>query len=212
VSKQYKIKEIHLTIQGEGAQSGMAAVFVRFSGCNLWSGREEDRHKAICKFCDTDFWGTDGENGGSYSATGLADKIASLWAGDFDESRLVVCTGGEPLLQLDSALIEIFQAHGFRVAVETNGTIALPESLDWVCVSPKAGSDVVVNKANEIKIVYPQKGIDPLTYSSFCADYYYIQPMDDPMIKANIQKCIEFCKKHPKWRLSTQVHKFLDIP
>ncbi|MEO1262018.1 MAG: 7-carboxy-7-deazaguanine synthase [Bacteroidota bacterium] len=208
----YKIKEIYYTLQGEGAQAGRPAVFCRFTGCNLWSGREEDRHKAICQFCDTDFWGTDGENGGRYTKDELTHKIATLWGNINLGKPYVVCTGGEPLLQLDEPLIKALQKAGFEVAVETNGTCKTPDSLDWICMSPKAGAELVVNKGHELKLVFPQLGAEPRLYEDLDFDHFFIQPMDGPAIEKNTQLAIEFCLKNPKWRLSLQTHKMLNIP
>mgnify|MGYP001114257058 FL=1 len=205
----YKIKEIYYTLQGEGAQTGRPAVFCRFTGCNLWSGREEDRHKAICQFCDTDFWGTDGKNGGRYSATELAEKIASLWPGG--GQPYVVCTGGEPLLQLDEPLIEALHARGFEVAVETNGTQPAPAGLDWICVSPKAGADIVLTEGHELKLVYPQSGAEPERYQDLSFTHFFLQPMDSPQQAANIQATVSYCLAHPQWRMSLQTHKVLNI-
>ncbi|MBT8191401.1 MAG: 7-carboxy-7-deazaguanine synthase [Saprospiraceae bacterium] len=206
----YAIKEIYYTLQGEASHAGRPAIFCRFSGCNLWSGREEDRHKAICQFCDTDFWGTDGENGGKYSAEALIEKLISLWPSDI--SPFVVFTGGEPALQLDESLIGILKAHHFEIAIETNGTLELPDGIDWICMSPKANTDIVINSGNEIKIIYPQKGIDPLDFKEYDFEFFYIQPMDNPDRDKNTKACIEFCKANPQWRLSLQTHKYLDIP
>ena len=208
----YKIKEIYFTLQGEGAHTGRAAVFCRFSGCNLWSGREEDRSKAICQFCDTDFWGMDGENGGRYLAKALAKKVKSLWSDEQSGTPYVVCTGGEPLLQLDSELVRAFHESGFEVAVETNGTIAIPEGVDWVCVSPKANADLVVTNGDELKLVFPQKDAEPTLYEHLDFDNFYLQPMDGAFAKEHTNQTIEYCKKHPKWRLSLQTHKLIGIP
>ncbi len=205
----YKIKEIYYTLQGEGAQTGRPAVFCRFTGCNLWSGREEDRHKAICQFCDTDFWGTDGKNGGRYSAIELAEKIASLWPGG--GKPYVVCTGGEPLLQLDEPLIEALHENGFEVAVETNGTKPAPAGLDWICVSPKAGADIVLTEGHELKLVYPQAGAEPELFQDLSFTHFFLQPMDSPQQAANIQATVTYCLAHPQWRMSLQTHKVLNI-
>ena len=207
--EEYKVKEIYFTLQGEGAQTGRPAVFCRFTGCNLWSGREEDRHKAICQFCDTDFWGTDGLNGGRYSAVDLAAKVASLWPGG--GRPYVVCTGGEPLLQLDERLIEAFHAQGFEVAVETNGTKPAPAGLDWICVSPKARTEIVLTSGDELKLVHPQPGAEPERYAHLDFTHFFLQPMDSPEQEANTQACLEYCLAHPQWRLSLQTHKVLDI-
>ncbi len=206
----YKIKEIYYTLQGEGAQTGRPAVFCRFTGCNLWSGREEDRAKAICQFCDTDFWGTDGLNGGRYAAEALAEKVASLWPGG--GRPYLVCTGGEPLLQLDAPLIGAFHAQGFEVAVETNGTIAAPEDLDWICMSPKAGTDIVVTSGHELKLVFPQPGAEPERFAAMDFQNFFLQPMDGPERERNTRLCLEYCMAHPQWRLSLQTHKLLRIP
>ncbi|NNE29311.1 MAG: 7-carboxy-7-deazaguanine synthase [Saprospiraceae bacterium] len=208
----YKVKEIYYTLQGEGAQTGRPAVFCRFTGCNLWSGREEDRASAICKFCDTNFWGTDGVQGGKYEdAKALAAKINSLWEGA-DDKKYVVFTGGEPLLQLDDNLVSAMHETGFEVAVETNGTIALPEKLDWACVSPKAGTEVVVWKADEIKIVFPQDGIDPIHFEKGEFTHFFLQPMDNEAKDQNTAACVAFCLKFPKWKLSLQTHKLIGLP
>lgn len=206
----YKIKEVYYTLQGEGAQSGRAAVFLRFTGCNLWSGREEDRSDAICTFCDTDFVGMDGALGGKYSAEELADLVNSLWPAD-QANKYVVCTGGEPLLQLDGPLIKAFHEKQFEVGVETNGTIVPPEGLDWICVSPKANTDIVVQKGNELKLVVRQEGLDPEQVEDWDFEHFYLQPMDGPMIKVHTAWAINYCMAHPKWKLSTQTHKWLGI-
>ncbi len=210
----YKVKEIYYTLQGEGAHSGRPAVFCRFSGCNLWSGREEDRHKAICQFCDTDFWGTDGVNGGKYTAKDLAERVLSLWPDPQQGQPYVVCTGGEPLLQLDTPLIKAFHQIGLEVGVETNGTIEIPEGIDWVCMSPKANADLVVKKGNELKLVYPQINAEPERYEQLDFEHFYLQPMDvdGPQVKENIKATLEYCLQHPKWNLSLQTHKILNIP
>ncbi len=211
--KTYKIKEIYYTLQGEGAQTGRPAVFCRFTGCNLWSGREEDRHKAICQFCDTDFWGMDGENGGRYTAEELAEKVGSLWPASLTTGKpYVVCTGGEPLLQLDEPLIAAFHSKALEVAVETNGTIAAPQGLDWICMSPKANTEIVLTKGHELKLVYPQKGAEPEKYEHLDFDQFFLQPMDSPEQERNIQLTMEYCLNNPKWRLSLQTHKILAIP
>lgn len=209
----YKIKEIFYTLQGEGAQAGRPAVFCRFSGCNLWSGREEDRHKAICQFCDTDFWGTDGENGGRYaSAKELTGKIASLWPDRQIGKPYVVCTGGEPMLQLDQALVDALHAAGFEIAVETNGTIEAPAGVDWICVSPKANTDIIITQGQELKLVYPQVNALPPQYEALDFEHFYLQPMDGEQTEQNTQACVTYCMEHPKWKLSLQTHKFLNIP
>ena len=207
----YSIKEIFLTLQGEGAQVGRVAVFCRFSGCNLWSGREEDRSTAQCRFCDTDFVGIDGTLGGKYaSADQLADLIEKTW-GHQGVRRFVVFTGGEPLLQLDAALINAIHARGFEIAVETNGTIAPPPGVDWLCVSPKAGARRVVDRGQELKLVFPQEGIDPAEFEALAFDQFWLQPMDGPDQLANTQAAIDYCLAHPRWRLSTQTHKLIGI-
>lgn len=208
----YKIKEIYYTLQGEGAQTGRPAVFLRFTGCNLWTGLEKDRPKAICQFCDTDFRGMDGENGGSYSADALATKITKLWGGTSLGKPYVVCTGGEPLLQLDEPLIEAFHRAGLEVAVETNGTCEAPAGLDWICVSPKAGADLILEKGDEMKLVFPQPGAMPEQFSHLDFEHFFIQPMDGPRTEENTKLAIDFCLKNPQWRLSLQTHKMLDIP
>ncbi len=209
----YKVKEMYYTLQGEGAQMGRGAVFLRFSGCNLWSGREEDRHKAICQFCDTDFWGTDGVNGGRFeTAQILAKAVASQWPLGRGGRKYVVCTGGEPMLQLDEALVEALHAEGFEVAVETNGTLAPPLGLDWICVSPKANTELVIVSGQELKLVYPQAGAEPTLYEHLDFENFFLQPMDGPHTQENTRLCLEYCLQHPQWRLSLQTHKILDIP
>ena len=215
----YTVKELFPTLQGEGAHAGRAAVFCRFAGCNLWSGREEDRATAICKFCDTDFVGADGSGGGKFvSATELADAIESTWRSTSagPQQRYVVFTGGEPLLQLDEALIAELHQKGFEVAIETNGTIKVPKGVDWVCVSPKAGSDLVVLQANELKLVIPQEGHDPLEkllarFEKMDYRNRYLQPMDGPNLKMNTELAVSLCQKRPLWRLSLQSHKLIGI-
>lgn len=208
----YKIKEIYYTLQGEGAHTGRAAVFCRFTGCNLWSGREEDRAKAICQFCDTDFWGTDGLNGGRYSATELAEKVLSLWGQKGQGKPYVVCTGGEPLLQLDKKMVDAFHAQGLEVAIETNGTIEVPEGIDWVCVSPKANTEIIVTKGNELKLVFPQLNAEPALFQDLAFENFFLQPMDNASQATNTQACVQYCLEHPQWRLSLQTHKMLNIP
>lgn len=208
----YKVKEIYYTLQGEGAQTGRAAVFCRFTGCNLWSGREEDRSTAICQFCDTDFRGTDGLNGGRYAARALAEKAISLWPTGAGGRPYVVCTGGEPLLQLDEPLIEAFHAVGLEVAVETNGTVAAPAGLDWICMSPKAGTELVLRAGDELKLVFPQPGAEPELFEDWDFDHFFLQPMDGPYRAQNTVLALEYCLKHPLWRLGLQTHKVLDIP
>jgi 7-carboxy-7-deazaguanine synthase (Cx14CxxC type) len=209
----YAIKEIFYTLQGEGAQTGRAAVFCRFAGCNLWSGREADRALAICQFCDTDFADTNGPGGGKFaSAADLAMAVAQAWPAGPAGARLVVCTGGEPLLQLDRALIDALHAHGFEIAVETNGSIAAPASLDWICVSPKAGVELVQRTGHELKLVYPQAGAGPAEFESLRFRHFFLQPMDGPDRDANTQAALRYCLDHPRWRLSLQTHKLLGIP
>lgn len=208
----YKVKEIFYTLQGEGFHSGRAAVFCRFTGCNLWTGREIDRPKAICQFCDTDFWGMDGVNGGQYSVEELVIMLNNQWDSMTSSYKFVVFTGGEPLLQLDERLINEVKNAGFEIAVETNGTIAPPKGIDWLCVSPKSTATVIVDHANELKFVYPQKDVEPTAFERFEADNFYIQPLDDAHLLENTQKCISYCKQHPKWKLSLQTHKLLGIP
>ncbi len=210
----YTVKEVFLTLQGEGAQTGRTAVFCRFAGCNLWSGREQDRAKAICTFCDTDFRGTDGPGGGKYpDAVALADRIASTWpAADPGTHRYVVCTGGEPLLQLDAPLIQALHACGFEVAVETNGTKEAPPGLDWICVSPKVDAELVLRAGNELKLVFPQQEAPPQRFAQLAFDHFFLQPMDGPDREAHTCLAIDYCKAHPQWRLSLQTHKLLGIP
>jgi len=209
----YSIKEIFYTLQGEGAHAGRPAVFCRFSGCNLWTGREEDRASATCTFCDTDFVGTDGERGGKFKdAASLAALIDSLWPASYPASKYVVFTGGEPLLQLDAVLIDAMHAVGFTIAIETNGTQPVPPGVDWVCVSPKMGSTLVVEKGNEIKVVIPQAGQDLAAYEGLDFEHFYVQAMDGPLAAFNTGLAIETCRKNPKWKLSLQTHKLLQIP
>ncbi|HJQ17157.1 MAG TPA: 7-carboxy-7-deazaguanine synthase [Allosphingosinicella sp.] len=205
----YAVKEIFLTLQGEGAQAGRRAVFLRFAGCNLWSGREADRASADCTFCDTDFVGTDGAFGGRYEAQPLAERVDALW--EKGERRLVVATGGEPLLQLDPILIDALHARGFEIAVETNGTCAAPDGLDWICVSPKAGTQVVQRRGNELKLVWPQPGIDPEAMLGWDFDHFLIQPMDGAEREAATAAAIDYVMRHPRWRLSLQTHKWLGL-
>jgi 7-carboxy-7-deazaguanine synthase len=209
----YAVKEIFYTLQGEGAQAGRAAVFCRFAGCNLWSGRESDRVSAICKFCDTDFADVNGPGGGRFdTAKELADAIAGKWTQSENERRFVVCTGGEPLLQLDTALIEALHGVRFEIAVETNGTIAAPAGIDWICVSPKIGSTLVQKSGDELKLVFPQIGGDPAQFEQLEFRHFFVQPMDGPSRALNTNLAVRFCMEHPKWRLSLQTHKYLDIP
>lgn len=207
----YAVKEIFLTLQGEGAHAGRTAVFCRFSGCNLWTGREQDRAEAICKFCDTDFVGMDGTLGGRYAnADKLASAIAAQWEGP-PEHRYTVLTGGEPLLQVDSALIDALHARGFTIAVETNGTVAAPPGLDWICVSPKAGAELILRKGHELKLVYPQPENKPEDFANLEFERFSLQPLDGPDIAQSTQAAIAYCLAHPQWRLSVQTHKTLGI-
>ena len=211
----YLVKEVFYTLQGEGAQAGRPAVFCRFSGCNLWTGRERHRHLAVCQFCDTDFVGTDGEGGGRFTSAGeLADHVRVAWGGGFGDgvTPYVVCTGGEPLLQLDSVLVGELHARGFEVGVETNGTQPLVEGLDWVCVSPKAGAPLVVPGGDELKLVFPQEGLMPGSVEHLDFPRWYLQPMDGPYVAENTKAAVEYCLAHPRWRLSLQTHKVIGIP
>jgi len=219
----YAVKEIYYTLQGEGAHTGRPAVFCRFAGCNLWSGREEDRANAICRFCDTDFVGVDGPGGGKFpTAETLARAVLEKWPlsapGNRAELRgntvrpFVVCTGGEPLLQLDEELVEAFHRRGIEIAVETNGTLPPPEGIDWICVSPKAGAELRLRSGNELKLVYPQPGAEPERYASLDFQHFSLQPMDGPEARRNTRLALEYCLKHPQWRLSLQTHKLLNIP
>lgn len=207
----YVVKEIFLTLQGEGAQAGRRAVFCRFAGCNLWTGREQDRAKAICKFCDTDFVGIDGTLGGKYAdAAALAAALAECW-GQGEDDRYVVLTGGEPMLQVDAALIDALHAHGFTIAIETNGTLAVPRSIDWICVSPKAGSELVQTSGDELKLVWPQPGSEVERLAGLDFTYRLVQPLDDPNAADNVQHCIDLVMADPRWRLSLQTHKSLGL-
>ncbi len=209
----YSIKEIFYTLQGEGAHAGRPAVFCRFSGCNLWTGRESDRASAVCQFCDTDFVGTDGEGGGKFkSPQELAATINALWPASHAASKYVVFTGGEPLLQLDAALIDAMHDQGFTIAIETNGTLPVPDGVDWICVSPKMGSTLVVAKGSELKVVIPQTGQDLAAYEHLDFEHFYVQAMDGPLVAFNTTLAIETCKRNPKWKLSLQTHKLLQIP
>lgn len=212
----YRVKEIFYTLQGEGTHAGRPAVFCRFTSCNLWSGREEDRHRAACRFCDTDFTGTDGPGGGRFAtALELAGAVARAWAGVASErvQPFVVCTGGEPLLQLDNSAVKAMQRAGFQVAVETNGTIAPPPSaLDWVCVSPKARAPLRLTRGDELKLVYPQEGAPPEMFEDLGFPRLLLQPMDGPDREQNTKLAVEYCLAHPQWRLSLQTHKYLGIP
>lgn len=206
----YSVKEMFYTLQGEGARAGRPSVFMRFAGCNLWTGREQDRADAICQFCDTQFVGVDGDGGGKFeSAEALANAAAKLWPGG--GAPYVVCTGGEPLLQIDAPLIDALHTRGFEIAVETNGTIAAPAGIDWVCVSPKANAELVQQSGDELKLVYPQESGDPARYAGLAFKHFYLQPMDSPKRDANTQAAIAYCLAHPQWRLSVQTHKVLGI-
>jgi 7-carboxy-7-deazaguanine synthase (Cx14CxxC type) len=208
----YSVKEMFYTLQGEGANAGRPAVFCRFAGCNLWTGREEDRASAVCQFCDTDFVGTDGDGGGKFaSAQELAQTIAGFWPRSDAKNRFVVLTGGEPLLQVDAALIEALHAEHFFIAVETNGTIAPPPGIDWLCVSPKAGSTLAVTAGQELKLVYPQLLANPRQFESLNFENYYLQPLDGPQAQANTQAAVAYAQAHPQWRLSLQTHKLIGI-
>jgi 7-carboxy-7-deazaguanine synthase (Cx14CxxC type) len=207
----YAVKEIFLTLQGEGGQAGRPAVFCRFAGCNLWSGREQDRAAAVCTFCDTDFVGMDGPGGGRFATPqDLARAVEAAWTGGAND-RLVVLTGGEPLLQVDEALIEALHARGFSLALETNGTLPVPRGVDWVCVSPKADAPVVQTRGQELKLVYPQAGVDPARFENLAFERFLLQPMDGPDREANTRAAIAYCLAHPRWRLSVQTHKYLGI-
>ena len=208
----YAVKEAFLTLQGEGVQAGSRAVFLRFAGCNLWSGREQDRATAQCNFCDTDFVGTDGEGGGKFSsADALADHIGQLW-GEGEERRLVVITGGEPMLQLDDGLIDALHARGFRIAMESNGTIEAASGIDWVCISPKAGTEVVQRRGDELKLVWPQQGIDPAELEGWDFDHFLVQPMDCAERQTALDAAIKLAMDRPKWRLTLQAHKVAGLP
>jgi 7-carboxy-7-deazaguanine synthase (Cx14CxxC type) len=210
----YAVKEIFYTLQGEGAQAGRAAVFCRFAGCNLWSGREEDRATAVCRFCDTQFVGTDGMGGGKFAtAEELGATVEAAWSGEVGSGkRFVVCTGGEPLLQLDSNLIDALHRRGFEIAVETNGTVAAPEGIDWLCVSPKAGARLVQRSGSELKLVFPQAGFDPKEFEAMDFSRFFLQPMDGPDRGSNTELAVRYCMEHPRWRVSLQTHKVLGIP
>lgn len=210
----YAVKEVYYTLQGEGAQTGRPAVFCRFAGCNLWSGREADRATAICRFCDTDFFGLDGPGGGRYAtAEDLARAVRRLWPGASPEATpLVVCTGGEPLLQLDAELVHAFHEEWFEVAIETNGTRPVPEGVDWVCVSPKAGADLVVTAGDELKLVFPQPSAGPERFVGLAFRYRFLQPMDGPDRDLNTALTVRYCLEHPEWRLSVQTHKLVGVP
>ena len=209
----YAAKEIFYTLQGEGANTGSPAVFLRFAGCNLWSGREQDRASAVCRFCDTDFVGTDGPGGGRFAgADSLAEAVLAAWPAAVESHRFVVCTGGEPLLQLDGRLLDALHARRFRVAIETNGTQPVPRGVDWVCVSPKAGAPLVVERGDELKLVYPQAGAEPERYEDLDFPHFFLQPMDGPDRARNTELAVAYCRAHPRWRLSLQTHKLIGIP
>jgi len=208
----YTVKEIFYTLQGEGAQAGSAAVFCRFSGCNLWSGRERDRATAVCTFCDTDFVGVGADGGKFATADALADAVDACWPRDVaNDRKLVVCTGGEPLLQLDDAAVNALHARGFRVAVESNGTQRPPLGLDWICVSPKAGAPVVLTRGDELKLVYPQADAPPERFESLDFTHFFLQPMDGPSLADNTRAAVDYCLAHPRWRLSVQTHKVTGV-
>ncbi len=208
----YSIKEIYYTLQGEGARTGRAAVFLRFAGCNLWSGLERDRDSAICRFCDTDFVGTDGPGGGKFAtADAVAGVVAQKWPMHSQAQPYVVCTGGEPLLQLDEPLIHALHARHFEIGIETNGALPPPPGIDWICVSPKANAELKVTRGNELKLVYPQAGAEPERYAGLLFDHFFLQPMDSPEREANTRAAAEYCLNHPQWRLSLQTHKLIGI-
>ena len=208
----YAVKELYYTLQGEGARTGRAAVFLRFAGCNLWSGLERDRAEAVCQFCDTDFVGTNGEGGGKFAdPEALAAAVAGKWPKEDLSQRYVVCTGGEPLLQLDEALITALHARDFEIGIETNGTLVPPRGIEWICVSPKAATDLAIESGQELKLIFPQEGAPPECYADLLFDHYFLQPMDGPDREANTRAAIEYCLAHPQWRLSLQTHKLLGI-
>lgn len=208
----YAVKEIYYTLQGEGARTGRAAVFLRFAGCNLWNGLERDRASAVCQFCDTDFVGTDGPGGGKFGdAEALAAAVAAQWPNDSVVQRYVVCTGGEPLLQLDETLIGALHAHDFEIGIETNGTLPAPRGIEWICVSPKAGAELVLSSGQELKLVYPQEDAAPERYATLLFDHFFLQPMDGPAREVNTRCATEYCLAHPQWRLSLQTHKLIGI-
>lgn len=209
----YSIKEIFYTLQGEGVNTGSPAVFLRFAGCNLWTGREQDRATAVCRFCDTDFVGTNGPGGGKFdSATALARQVAATWPAHSPAHRFVVCTGGEPLLQLDAPLTQALHEAGFRIAIETNGTQPVPRGVDWICVSPKAGAPLVVERGDELKLVFPQPGAEPEGFEPLEFEHFLLQPMDGADRIRNTELAVAYCKAHPRWRLSLQTHKLIGIP
>lgn len=209
---KYSVKEIYYTLQGEGYHTGRPAVFIRFSGCNLWTGHEKDRSGAICDWCDTDFVGTNGINGGKFSVKEIINIINSQWKGNALSEPYVVCTGGEPLLQMDEALIKAIHKAGFEIGLETNGTMIPPDGIDWICVSPKANADLILKNGNELKVVYPQCGMNPRVHEKLKFDHFYIQPMDGINQTENIKRSEKFVLDHPKWKLSLQTHKILGIP
>jgi len=208
----YKVKEIFLTRQGEGYHTGRKSVFVRFSGCNLWSGLEKDRNKAICNWCDTDFIGTNGLNGGNYSLNDIVKSVCELWPENINEKPFVVCTGGEPLLQLDQFFVDEIHKNGFEIAIETNGTCLPPDKIDWICVSPKKNTDLILKNGDELKFVYPQLGFEPQQFEKFSFNHFFIQPMDGNNYNKNEKISKEFIKKNPRWKLSLQTHKILGFP
>jgi 7-carboxy-7-deazaguanine synthase (Cx14CxxC type) len=209
----YYVKEIYYTLQGEGAQTGRAAVFCRFTGCNLWTGHESDRGSAVCQFCDTDFVGTDGARGGRFeTAVELASAVAEAWPATNRGRRLVVCTGGEPLLQIDDDLVAALHDRGFEMAIETNGTRSAPPGIDWICVSPKAGAELILTSGHELKLVYPQQGAMPELFVDLAFTHFFLQPMDGNDREQNTQLAIEYCLAHPQWRLSLQTHKLIGLP
>lgn len=208
----YLVKELFYTLQGEGARTGRAAVFLRFAGCNLWTGREVDRERAICRFCDTEFVGTDGPGGGRFEDASSLARAARVLFPDTGGTPYVVCTGGEPLLQLDAQLVDALHAVGFEVAIETNGTLEPPPGIDWICVSPKAGSELVLRKGHELKLVHPQEGAPPTAFESLAFQHFFLQPMHGLLTKQNTERVIDYCRAHPRWRLSLQTHKLLGIP
>lgn len=209
----YSVKEMFVTLQGEGAQAGRAAIFIRFAGCNLWTGREQDRARAVCQFCDTEFVGTDGVGGDKFkTATALATAAAALWCEADDNRRYAVLTGGEPMMQVDDALIEALHHEGFEIAIETNGTLRVHEGIDWVCVSPKSGAEFVHRKGNELKVVFPQDGQDLSHYAGLEFEHFFLQPMDGPELAGNTRAATDWCLAHPQWKLSLQTHKLIGIP
>lgn len=208
----YSVKEIYYTLQGEGARAGRAAVFLRFAGCNLWTGLERDRAKAVCKFCDTDFVGMDGPSGGRFAdAQALALAVAAQWPKESRAQRYVVCTGGEPLLQLDEALVAALHDLGFEVGIETNGTLLPPANIDWICMSPKADAPLALLRGHELKLIYPQTGAEPERYADLDFTHFFLQPMDNPERAANTEAATRYCLDHPQWRLSLQTHKLIGI-